>query len=280
MNPMRAFRTTLGVASICLFLGGMASGAIAACGPGIIGDGGMGDAGDAARDAAIADAGIESMTGDARAPCILGMIAWWKADDDSTDQLGAIPLSIVGAVGYAVGEVGNGFSFNTTGHLNGDASPALDGLIALSIEGWISGLSGSSAGGIIISRHSSMTSAGFSLWLHMDDAGTTTALELRVNGVPQSIPVSVDWSTPQHVAVTYDTTVGTVFYVNGIQRTPGGFIYKGPIAEGPPVVQVGVHADLANPFFGIIDELAVYNVVLTQQQIQAIIAAGAKGKCP
>ena len=46
-----------------------------------------------------------------------------------------------------------------------------------------------------------------------------------------------------------------------------------PIGEGA-ILRVG------HSFWGTIDELSVYNVILTQQQIQRIVAAGPKGKCP
>jgi hypothetical protein len=235
---------------------------------------------------------------DASIACPSGMIAWWKGDDDTSDKLGQIPLSWIGNARYSPQMVGHGFRLffpyteDAGGYLVGSAPPMQ--LDALSIEGWVSsrelwyvpGFEGSppversGPEGTIVGTQGWWFGIGIggspdagSRGGHLEFApGGNTFVEGAYWGTGDNTTLtSLDWTQPQHVAMTYDPANGAIFYVNG-QRIPTMGGAPGPLIGNNPLV-------VGRMTGGALDELTIYRVALTEEQIQAIVAAGSKGKC-
>ena len=108
--------------------------------------------------------------------------------------------------------------------------------------------------------------------------GTNQAeLHVRVNGQNIASGFTPGLHTWYHVAVTWSTDQ-LLIYVNG-QLTVGGISH--PVITPPPLMRqlLGDSLFPRLPFSGALDEVSVYARVLTAQEISALDAAGAGGKC-
>jgi hypothetical protein len=234
-------------------------------------DAGVLDATDA--DAPFAEAGGDA-NGCAAKPS--GLVAWWRGEGNLDDEMGAVPLS--GAiVAYSPGEVGQAIDMGDAGALHGVASPALDGLTAITIEGWfyVRGVNR-----VILTRR---YNTGFQFEFPQITAGTTS-LQLSVG--PSVIGVSsgnFPNETLAHAAVTYDAQLvagAMKFYINGASAGTAEGSDAGTIPDDLPNIYVGsIHDGLNEPFDGLLDEVSIYNRVLSASEIAAIYAAGPHGKC-
>lgn len=229
--------------------------------------------------AMIHDAGAQS--------CVTppqGIVAWWSGDQNFSDLIGGNDLVSVGNPQSGVaGIVGNAFDFDGDDRLDTRLSLPLTG----SVEFWVqvSALS-SAVEGIFATVSSSLSNR---LWIDAKGpGGVYDGASLRSNfGNNDSTDIKIDplpvafsngWWV--HLAVTFDYSQkpGTfAFYLDGnkvgeltASRThPDGHITFG-----------GETGSYQTFFFrGKLDEVTVYNRLLTDQEIQDIYYAGASGKC-
>jgi hypothetical protein len=209
-------------------------------------------------------------------PLPAGVVAWWRGEDNASDQVGSNHGTLLGDASYGDGQVGRSFVFDGDhdGISVGDA-PELR-LQDFTIEGWI--------------RRSSATQASFDPWdsgcifahswggfgLALTDAGELFLSKIGSSGVFSTLAIT-ETNQFHHVAVT-KTGATVVFYLNGESQTAApydpGFTFNGPAAIGAR------GTDLVASFYGSIDELGIYNRALAAAEIQAIHQAGALGKCP
>src|SRR5262245_20587315 len=76
-----------------------------------------------------------------QAQCVVppsGLVSWWRAEGNGTDQQGLHDASLVGPANYTAGHVGNTFSMNFGGYV-AIADSASDYAItdAITIDAWI-----------------------------------------------------------------------------------------------------------------------------------------------
>jgi uncharacterized repeat protein (TIGR01451 family)/fimbrial isopeptide formation D2 family protein len=230
-----------------------------------------------------------------------GMVAWYPlneltgatAIDDiapppstfnnvGSPQLGSVggvsgPLPLPGQVNGSLHFAGFGKSYvevPSHSELNFGGS-------SFSIDAWVGRISTCNPGGLsgVVDKLDTSANSGFSLYLQQPTFGAAQ-LKLWLNGVTfvstGSIPAgSTSWS---HIAVTFDVTQGTgTFFING---SPAGTFAAaaGPISNAIPMwigaTRVpGGQCELA------IDELEIFNVALSQTDLQSIANAGPAGKC-
>jgi hypothetical protein len=226
------------------------------------------------------------------------MVGWWPGDGNANDIVGGNNGTLVGGVSFVPGEVGQAFSFDgTTGYVQIPSSPALQPLTAISIDAWVYPTAFSTtppnSSAVIISKYDSANGSGFSWDLSVQPTGQvewylienpSTQLEVVTVG-------ALSLGKWQHVAAIFDTaTQGIAVYVNGVQfPTTCGIgaicgtvtsIYQssanvliGALISGNP------GAVPSNLWSGLIDEVEVFNRVLSQSEIQALYNAGSAGKC-
>lgn len=161
-----------------------------------------------------------------------------------------------------------------------------DGLLpynaAITICAWIFPTSDTSNGGDpkIIDRDNNVTGIVFF------GMSQTNKIYFFVNGVAAlnriSATNSVTLNTWQHVAVTWDgsnTSTNILMYVNGTQVSyaSNGTNGSALITNTGSTTYIGNEADFVRPFIGRIDEVAVYNAVLSSTTINSLGVARVKG---
>lgn len=220
-------------------------------------------------------------------PAPLGLVGWWAAEGNAGDSQNLNPGTIVGALGYAAGEVGQAFAFDgSSGYLTVPASPSLDvGATGtgITIECWInpSAYDVNVYAAPIVEWDSTATDgvqfwSGGTLFGNIKD----TANNPHLINSPAGLLVSNAW---QHVALTYDEASGNaVIYLNGqaiAAQTLGSFTPETsfPMNIGSRTAPVTGQGDIYN---GLLDEVSLYNRALGANEIQAIFLAGESGKCP
>ncbi len=212
-------------------------------------------------------------------PCISApsnLIAWWRAEGNTLDELGGINGTITGNVSYAPGEVGQGFLLGGIGSSVNLGTPTNLQLQTFTIESWIQRSSTS-----IVSQDP-YTGDGMLLGygnngygFYLTGAGSHLALGWVGNSSLISSATVTDTNL-HHVAVTKSGST-VVFYLDGVAfnvpaYTPT-FAFTSPVAIGDRGDNAG------NSFLGLIDEMAFYNRALTAAEIQSIYNVGSAGKC-
>lgn len=200
------------------------------------------------------------------------MTAWYAGDGTAEDIQGGNDGTIVGSgVTYAAGKVAEAFQFNGNGEVQVPDASAQDATNALTLDAWINPTSPANTGSIVFKGNRGGHPQPYSLFINGD-----RTLQFRVgNAVTfdsmqsfNAIPLS-DYT---HVAATYDG-VRMRIYLNGV-------------LDSVKTTGIGTLADSDQPLFigtfgyqGAIDELEIFNRVLTLEEIQLLVAAGSFGKC-
>jgi len=209
-------------------------------------------------------------------PCLTpptGLVSWWRAEGNASDQVGGNTGTPVGNAGYGVGRVGQAFAFDGNGDAVRLGNPANLDLQNLTIEGWIKRASasvvsyGQEGKGVVFSHGN----GGYVF--HLEANGALAFGKGWVSGITTSAAVTD--TNHHHVAVTKSGSTVT-FYVDGMAY--GAPAYD-PGFVATANAAIGGHDDLGNSLLGNIDEIAVYNRALTTNEIQAIYNASASGKC-
>ncbi|HEV2434581.1 MAG TPA: immunoglobulin domain-containing protein, partial [Verrucomicrobiae bacterium] len=201
-----------------------------------------------------------------------GLVSWWAGEDNANDRIGTNNGTLFGNTTYGPGEVGQGFVFDGNGSGVSVGNPSSLQLQVLTIEMWIkrgsSSVIGNGTGAVLFGYDT----GGYLLW--MDANG---ALHFNQEGEFSATtgPTIADTNL-HHVAVTFSgSTVD--FYLDGNLTDSVShsvtFTFTTPVG-------IGCYADAKNQgFLGSLDEVSVYNRVLTATEIQDIYLAGAGGKC-
>ena len=236
----------------------------------------------------IAQVGVPPCT-----PPPSGMVAWYTGDGTANDFFGLNNATLQNAAGFAPGMVGQAFSLNG---LNQFVSlpptvipyPATGATSAqpVSVDAWFS----TTAGGVILGQQGAAVPptvpSGAVPAIYVGTDGFLYA-ELFWKGTVapiSSAPVKVNNGVFHFVAVTYDGLTEAV-YLDGALIGSAAFTQVGyaPSYE----YQIGTGFTAGWPagngayfyFQGSVDEVEIFNRVLAQSEIQAIVTAGSAGKC-
>jgi serine/threonine protein kinase len=214
-----------------------------------------------------------------------GLVGWWRGESDALDSMGRINGKLAGGnVSYAPGMIGQAFVFDGIKRSRVDlGTPASLQLQDLTIEAWIKRTNPTN-----ISRddnHEDETNVGGGAlvlsWGHsgygfglMDD-GRLLLSTLNVWAVYSTNVVGdTQW---HHVAVTRSGT-NVVFYIDGAGA--GEAPYDSTFYFETPAA-IGSRGDAAGgTFWGMIDELAVYDRILSPAEISTLHRFGLAGQIP
>ncbi len=209
-----------------------------------------------------------------------GLIAWWRGETDASDAIASHHGVSVGGAGItASGQVGGAFSFDGSGYVQVPDAPDLKPEL-FTAEAWVYPTLLTATPQTVLARGSSV------------DDDDTWALAV-VNGkvrlasrhlgtgmafleTPGTIPLN-QWT---HLAVSFDGFNRRI-YVNGVEVNSDRFL--GPLVYDPAAVPVTIGSDWAanastERFTGRIDEVSLYDRLLSAAEIAAIQASGPAGK--
>lgn len=210
-----------------------------------------------------------------------GMTHWWPANGNTNDIAGTNNGSLQGGATYGSGKVGQAFSFDGDGDDLVDLGD-VDLTFFFTIDAWIYPTT-SSGNRTILSK------GGSSAYLWQVNNGNGMGFILRNTdgnftfyNTNNPVIVANQW---QHVAVAYQGNAAggdrVRFYVNGVQVAASPALDNGgtPINNNSFAAQIGISNSSVDPFPGLIDELEIFDVRLTQTEIAAIYNADSAGKC-
>jgi hypothetical protein len=224
------------------------------------------------------------------AVCVLapsGLVSWWQAEGNANDTMGCNSGVLVNGATFALGRVGQAFSFDgTNSYIRIADNPSLHFTNALTIEAWIYPTSlGTyhnivSKWGVLDPLQTAYTTAvvpdgriSLAVCASTNQSVTPVVCTVSTNSVPPN-----QWT---HFAATYDGSALRM-YLNGVCEDQ--VAYSQGVFPGTEVLAIGAAGAFAggqvlSPFAGLIDEAAVYNRALSPAEIAAIYNASSAGKC-
>ncbi len=221
------------------------------------------------------------------------MVGWWPLDENP--PAGGVTAAEI--AGYSSGAPHNGiyageplpYGGMVDGAVlfNGISSPPPDyvkiphhadlnfGTGDFSIDAWILNKGGASGVETIVSK---LSGSGYRFFL---DSGQLGLKLVTTSGSSSSYltPISLDGNW-HHVAVTVDrsNSIGT-WYIDGVSTGPTFSPISGNLDNTFPLSIAASAGPLTDFFIGVIDELELFNRVLSPDEVQAIFNAGSGGKC-
>lgn len=219
-------------------------------------------------------------------PPPFGIAGWWRAENDASDALGANPGTLSNGVSFAAGQVGQAFLFSGTNQeVKVPASPTLNVGVGngLTIEAWIKPASLASQYPLV--EWNDGTNWGVHFWLNVafSGQGGPGCIYANLRDVnfadhyffsPAGLVGTNAW---QHVAVTYDRTSGAaMLFVNGYAVSSVNLGIFTPLTTAN--LHLGYRPGSVS-YAGLLDEVTVYNRVLSPPEVFGIYMADAAGKC-
>lgn len=220
---------------------------------------------------------IEVNTVSACAPSPSNLLSWWKAEGNANDVLGGNNGVLQNGATFSGGLVGQSFNFDgIDDHVTVSRTIQDD----FTIEFWLnttqiitgSGTQWYSGRGLVDAEVSSVTNDfGVSLLNGKVYFGTGNPDRTIISGVV----ADGNW---HHIVASRKRSTGEIkLYVDGAQTATGTGGTQSLTAAARIVLgRIQVNN---NPFQGKLDEVSIYNRVLSLSEIQAIYSAGAIGKC-
>jgi subtilase family serine protease len=204
------------------------------------------------------------------APALPNMVAWWRAEGNANDALGAHSGTLQGGATFAPGKVGQAFD------LTGDDDYVDLGnwftLPEYSIAMWVNpGVTQLPFADIIDNNHQTGIN-----WVLQQDGPNPNSY---VFGDNAAVAFNLTANTWQFFTATRTNNTLRV-YLNGVlQGEQSGL---SPVTyNGQQFFRIGRFGDPAfnRNWNGLVDELDVYNRALAEAEIQSLYNAGSAGKC-
>jgi beta-galactosidase len=202
-----------------------------------------------------------------------GLLAWWKMDETgggtAADSSGNARTATVSGAVFTTGYISNALHFNGA---NNNASFASPDAGQITLAAWVRA---DGQGNSVYPRI--LETPGYRLFFRFDAGGSNVldfATFATVNGEWFTAQNSVSIGSWYHVAVSYDRTSLTnvpALYVNGVRLVPT--LFATPSGTTPSYTgtgYIGNRADLGRGWNGSIDDLRIYNRLLTDAEVQAL----------
>jgi hypothetical protein len=210
------------------------------------------------------------------------LVGWWTGDGNNPitapDIAGTNPGTLNGGVTYAAGEVGKAFSFdgnaNRGSYVNIPDAPSLNSTTG-TWDFWVNTTQSGSYVGFVGKADATTSLNG--IIMQMDPTGLPR-LEVKGNG-----PTTLLLGTTKlndghwhHFTLTFQSGGPMIMYVDGQQQATGtapSFTFN------PNPLRFGTQLDTFwAPYKGLLDEVQIFNRILSPAEVQAIFAAGAAGQ--
>lgn len=208
-----------------------------------------------------------------------GMIGWWPGDGNANDIQGISSGTINGAVSFISGKVDNAFNFTGNGHVTTSLNNLPGGTGSGTIDFWIKIPTAPTSAQHVVGIANLLRFVTTPFGEHSVVASVNTSngpLWLTTGTV---FPAGTDF---HHVVFVYDSSTGKgILYLDGVEVDQTGPVDPGTklVSSGQGGLTIGDLFSGGQAFVGSIDEIEIYNLALTQNQIQSIFNAGNAGKC-
>jgi hypothetical protein len=218
----------------------------------------------------------------AAVPPPAGLVDWWTGDGNNPttapDIAGTNPGALNGGVTYAAGKVGNAFSFdgnaNRGSYVNIPDAPSLNATTA-TWDFWVKTTQSGSFVGFVGKADAAVSLNG--LIMQMDPTGLPR-LEIKNNSQTSLLLGTTHLNDGQwhNFALTFQSGGPMIMYVDGQQQATGT---APTFTFNPNPLRFGTQLDTFwAPYNGLLDEVQIFNQVLSATDIQAINNAGAAGQ--
>ena len=215
----------------------------------------------------------------------IGLVSAYSGDGNALDARSRNNGTIQNNVTYAAGNVGQAFQLGGNGNASnsGDrvivGNPANLRLQTFTFEAWVKRssaaiLTNSPVAGFV---NGTIFAFGASGWGVVIDGPTNRLAftQIGVNNIISNLAITdTNW---HHIAVSISDSQA-VFYLDGVAGTPINYSSTFVLTTSAAIGARG-DTDARNAFFGFVDELAIYNRVLSASEIAAIFNSGTAGKC-
>ncbi|MGZ9108866.1 MAG: RCC1 domain-containing protein [Micavibrio sp.] len=214
-----------------------------------------------------------------------GLIGYWKfdetsgattaADSSGNGRTGTL-TNMAPASDWVAGHSGNALDFDgTNDYVSVTSAPALDNIKPVSACAWIYRRTAGNSYPTIIDKSTTGTD-GFNFYLEE----SSSALGYYSNDGDFKQYGSLALNTWEHICYTYSgagagTTAADIkLYLNGVELSPGAAasVNGTPSDDSLNNLTIGSGGSNAYPFNGMIDEVRLYNRVLSLSEIQALAA--------
>lgn len=191
-----------------------------------------------------------------------GLISYWPAENDANDAMG-VNNGVANGATYVPGRVVQAFSFDgSDDYINVPDSASLDITSELTIDAWVKPNGIGVGNGIIVMKNPLKYGL---VWL---PSTQKISFSLDIGGWSDYVSTSTvpvgQWS---HVVGTYDSS-NVRIYINGILDVE--IPKTGSIATSTENLTFGKRTDLTEIFNGLIDEIKIYNRVLSASEIAGL----------
>lgn len=214
-----------------------------------------------------------------------GLVSWWPGEGNTLDNQKQNNGVAEGGLSYGPGEVHQAFYFDgMDADVRVPASASLDvgAGSGFTIECWIEPTDTSQTHPIVQWRDPA--NQFWRVTFNVEGGGRLSVFMINpADGSNRYLFTQTGLISPwvwQHVAMTYDNTTGAAcIYVNGIKMAQGNFGISRPTTTGPVYLGQYLWGSNLAWFAGSMDEVSIYNRVLTADEIMAIYTARTTGKC-
>lgn len=214
---------------------------------------------------------------DAPAKDIEGLVFYFSFDEQVPIDHSANPTKVANITGnlkLADGKFGKAGDFDGSTFIEVAHADKLEGMVALTIEAWIKLSKATESGSIASKRVANLNADVYNLFVY-----TGTKLDGRVNHSGDFWSTTVfkvgDW---YHVAYIFDGKAANDqkqrMYVNGVLESKATHA-SASVDKGGASLWIGeLDSSRGFKFTGLIDELGIWNIALSEDQINQVMTVG------
>lgn len=203
-----------------------------------------------------------------------GLVSQWKGEGNANDSAGSNNGTLVNGTTFAAGKVGQAFSFDgSNDYINIPDPPENTSLNLdyITIEMW---LKPNSSGNDFVydKRNPSGFTGEYDMLLRSSGTFQSTVFAASQVSLLESSSAVIPMNTWTHYAAIWDGQALKIYLNGNLVLSKTG---SGAIAKNSQPLRFGTRSDLSNEKYrGLMDEMAIYNRALSQQEIQAIYCGG------
>jgi hypothetical protein len=210
-----------------------------------------------------------------------GLVSWWTGDGNNLttapDIAGTNAGTLAGGATYAPGKVGNAFSFDggRGSYVNVPDAPSLNVTTGATWDFWFQSTQSGTYVGLVGKHDAAVSLNGVTLWI---DPSGVASVQIKSNTVTLTLQGNTRVNDGQfhHLALTFVSGGAVGLYVDGQLQASG----TAPVFTiNPNPLRFGSLLDgFWTPLRGSLDEVQIFNRVLSAGEIRGIFNAGGAGQ--